>query len=199
MELTLRDEATVTVLLDDPDAAFEEICASHPNLRVEQTSAGEVIIMSPAGNESSFRNLEILAQLRNWAKRDGRGKVFDSNTVFRLPDGSKLGPDGAWVARSRYASFSPGERKEFLPLAPDLVVELKSQADRMPVLQRKMESWIANGVAAAWLIDADARLVWIYSAGQAVRKLEAPAVVPGQGPIAGFELVMNEIYIGLDD
>jgi len=34
--------------------------------------------MPPLGGECSFQNGELTTELRNWVKRDGRGRAFDS-------------------------------------------------------------------------------------------------------------------------
>src|SRR5436305_14074926 len=179
MRLTLADTATVHVTpLGSPDVAFEEVCRNHPDLRVEQTRTGKIVIMSPAGNESSNRNAKILAHLAVWAAGDKSGEVFDSNTVFALPDGSKLGPDAAWISRTKLEAFSPKEREQFLPVAPEFVIELVSPTDRISLLTRKMNDWISNGVELGWLIDADERVIWIYTKG-AVRELHTPSILNG--------------------
>ena len=36
---------------------------------------------------------------------------------------------------------------------PDFVIELLSSSDRLSRAQAKMNDWIANGAALAWLID----------------------------------------------
>ncbi len=200
MELILQDRAWVTVRVPgDPDKAFATICRNNPNARVERWSNGTITIMPPAGNESSYRNVELIAQLRNWAKKDGRGRVFDSNTVFGLQDTSLLGPDAAWISNQKIASFSQEEREKFLPVAPEFLIELKSRTDRPAKLRRKMQAWIDNGVELAWLIDAKKQIVSIYSPGKAIRELSSPARVLGEGPVAGFELDMDDIYRGLSD
>src|SRR4051794_13644518 len=197
MQLSLPDDLVVHIPpTGSSDAVFEEICSNHPELRIEQTREGEILIMSPAGNESSNRNLKILRQLGNWTLSDGRGEAFDSNTMFRPPDGSKMGPAAAWISRARLAAFPAGEREKFLPLAPEFVIELRSPNDSLPALQTKMENWISNGVAVGWLIDADERRVWIYTSSN-VREAVNPSQVSGDGPIRGFVLELDEVYRGL--
>lgn len=72
---------------EDPEALFESICRQFDsNRRIEQDSEGNVRIMPPAGGESSDQNSELTAQLNFWARRDGRGRAFDSSVCFRLPD-----------------------------------------------------------------------------------------------------------------
>ena len=200
MELRLQDRASVRVRIPgNPEKAFATLCKNNPNARIERLSNGTITIMPPAGNESSYRNVELIFQLTAWAKVDRRGKVFDSNTVFKLQDTSLLGPDAAWVSHEKIASFSREEREKFLPIAPDFVIELKSRADRLIQLRRKMQAWIDNGVQLAWLIDAKKQIVWIYSPGKAPRELSSPKRVFGEGPVAGFELELDEVYRGLSD
>src|SRR5690349_1121519 len=52
---------------------FFSFCAANPDWQIEQTADGEIIIMPPAGGDSSYSSLEAAAQLRQWAEVDGRG------------------------------------------------------------------------------------------------------------------------------
>src|SRR5688572_20645255 len=70
-----------------PDRFFE-LAGINRDLRMELTAEGELIVMPPAGGETSDRNAEITMQLRMWAKRDGTGHTFDSSGGFTLPNGA---------------------------------------------------------------------------------------------------------------
>jgi Uma2 family endonuclease len=96
--------------------------------------------------------------------------------------------------KDRLAPFERHEHDSYPRLAPDFIVELMSVFDDPPYLRRKMDQWIANGVPVAWLIEADARRLTIYRAGKPAEVLENPEVVQGDGPVAGFELVMARIW-----
>jgi Uma2 family endonuclease len=98
----------------------------------------------------------------NWTRADGRGIALDSNTEYILPSGAALSPDASWVLKSRLASFSKDQKKRFLPLCPDFVVELTSPTDRLTRARAKMREWIDNGAHLGWLIDADRRAVHVY-------------------------------------
>jgi len=115
------------------DEEFWCFCSSLPdNLRGERDPNGDIIIMPPAGGESSNRNLHIIIELGLWARRDGRGRGFDSNTNFILPNGAARSPDVGWILNSRLATLTAQQKRRFLPLCPDFVVELKSPSDRLP-------------------------------------------------------------------
>ena len=179
---------------DDEFAAF---CAQNDDLQIEREANGDLIIMPPSGAETGFRNSDLTAQLAVWAKRDGRGRAFDSNTEYILPDGAALSPDASWVRIERLDEFSKEQKKRFLPLCPDFVVELTSPTDRLPRVKTKMEQWMNNGARLGWLIDADRRTMYIYRPGQQTEELKEIDYVLGEGPVEGFRLELTEIWRGL--
>ena len=177
--------------------AYLDFCRTNPDLRVERGAEGEIIVMPPAGFESSFRNSSLTAQLHNWAEAGDRGHAFDSSAQFLLPDGSALSPDASWVSKEALARIPRQKRKEFLPLAPEFVVEVLSPSDRLKTAKEKMQLWIANGVQLAWLIDGDHKTVYVYRKRKATRTLRDIDELLGEGPVAGFTLRLRPIWRGL--
>lgn len=173
---------------------FWTFCAANRKLRAELTKDGDVIIMAPTGFGSSEENFEILLQLGNWAKKDGKGKVTESNGAYVLPNGATYAPDAAWVKKERLTKFTPEQMKKFLPLAPDFVVELRSESDNLNESKAKMSEWIENGVQLGWFIDPQKKQVHIYRSGQDVKILDDPATVSGEDILPGFELDMSEVW-----
>jgi Uma2 family endonuclease len=179
------------------DAAYLAFCRANPDLRLERTAEGEILIVPPAGSESSYRNSKLTAQLDRWAEADGRGKAFDSSGQFFLPDGSALSPDAAWVSNVCLRSIPREKRKEFLHLCPEFVVEVMSPSDRPKRAKAKMEQWIANGAQLAWLIDGDAQMVSVYCKGNAMKVHRGINKLAGEGPVRGFVLQLTAIWKGL--
>ncbi len=143
MQIALPDlNAPATLILDPEhrltDEEYLAFCVANPDLTVELTSQREIVIVPPPGGESDFRTLEAGAILREWARRDGRGKPFGSSAQFLLPDGSGRSPDAAWVSNQRLAALSKRERQQFLRLAPEFVIEVMSPNDRLAAVQKKM-------------------------------------------------------------
>jgi Uma2 family endonuclease len=173
---------------------FERICRKYPDLRLELTSTGELIVMPPTGSETGLRNFNLIVQLGNWAKKDGIGVGFGSCAGFTLPNGAIRSPDASWIRRERCEHLTPRERKGFAPICPDFVVELRSETDRLSPLLSKMEEYIANGAAMGWLIDPLTRSVHIYRPGQEPFILENPEVVSGDPVLPGFRLEMGDLW-----
>jgi len=179
------------------DDEFFEFCASKSKLRIERCASGEIIIIPPAGAETGYRNSDLTAQLTIWAKHDGRGRAFDSNTEYILPSGAALSPDASWALRSRLDTFSKEQKRRFLPLCPHFVVELTSPTDRLNKVKAKMREWIENGATLGWLLDADRRTVYVYRPGKEPDRLADIDYVAGEPPVEGFRLDLGDIWRGL--
>jgi Uma2 family endonuclease len=175
------------------DDQFFQFCAVNKKLRIERTAEGKIIMMSPTGGETGRRNSEINWQLVYWAKQNGTGVVFDSNTEFRLPNGANRSPDASWVLRSRWEALPESEREKFPPLCPDFVLELLSPSDNLGETKLKMEEYLANGARLGWLIDPKSKRVFVYT-DAGVQILEDPRQLSGDPVLPGFRLDMSEIF-----
>ena len=191
----IQIEVGKALRLSDPE--LFELCVQNPELRIERSAEGDLIVMTPTGGESSHRNLRIATALSLWADEDGTGTAFDSSGGFLLPNGAMRSPDASWVSNARLATLRPAEKRGFIPLCPDFVIELKSPTDRLPDLQAKMEEYQANGAKLGWLIDPDERRVYVYRSGIAVEVLEEPGRVISDPEPLGFTLNLDPIWRSL--
>ena len=153
---------------------FFRFCQLNPEARIERMADGDIAIMASTGGETSARNLRLSAQVGVWAEEDGSGVAFDSSAGFELPDGSVRSPDVAWVPRTRLARLTAEEKRRFLPLCPDFVIELSSPSDSVTTVQRKMEEYRANGTRLGWLTILHRRVA-VYRPDGSVVWHEQPA------------------------
>jgi Uma2 family endonuclease len=175
---------------DDEYFAF---CQKHQDLRLETNKQGDLIIMPPTGAETGDRNSELNYQLRGWAKKNGLGKTFDSNTEFKLPNGANRSPDATWILKERYYALTLEQRQQFPPICPDFVIELRSKSDRLKPIQDKMAEYVENGVRLGWLIDPYKKQVHIYRKNGEIEILENPKTVSGEDVLEDFVLDLEEI------
>src|SRR2546423_15471504 len=75
---------------------FFQLCQSNPDLRLERSAEGDIIIMPPAGGSSSHGNFTLAYFFGVWARQDGTGCAFDATGGFILPNGATRSPDIAW-------------------------------------------------------------------------------------------------------
>jgi Uma2 family endonuclease len=176
------------------DEQFYQLCQDNETLRFERTARGELIIMPPAGGETSNRNGRLNQQLFNWTDADGTGIAFDSSGGFKLPLGADRSPDASWVKLERWNALTPEQKTKFAPLCPDFVVELLSPSDSLKDTQEKMKEYRDNGARLGWLINRKSRQVEIYRQGQDVEVLESPASLSGEDVLPGFVLNLEPIW-----
>ena len=150
--------------------------------------------MSPAGGETGNSNAGLTAQIWIWNESHKLGKVFDSSTGFKLPNGADRSPDASWVKLERWDALTPEQQKKFPPLCPDFVVELMSPSDSLKETQDKMKEYRDNGAVLGWLINRKSRQVEIYRQNQEVEVLESPAAVSGEDVLPGFILNLESIW-----
>ena len=175
------------------DQLFSRLCRENPDLRLERTSNGELVVMTPAGAESGRRSGEVFGQLYSWNNAARLGVAFDASAGFKLPDGSILSPDASWIPNDRWESLSRAEREGFAPLCPDLVVELRSTTDSLRDLRAKMREYRSQGARLGWLIDPRRKVVEVYRPGRETEVLTAPENLSGGEVLPGFVLDLKEI------
>jgi Uma2 family endonuclease len=171
---------------------FEKLCQDNPDLQLELTANGELIVMAPAGWESSEKNLDLATDVNNWNRQTRIGRAFDSSGGFTLPNGAVKSPDVTWIEKSKLIDVPAGVK--FPQVIPDFVIELRSDTDRMPKLREKMEEYRDNGVRLGWLIDPQKQQVEIYRLGQEVEVLESPSSLSGEDVLPGFTLDLGSIF-----
>ena len=176
------------------DDEFEKFCRHNPDLQIELTVKGELLIIPPTGGETGNRNFSLIGRFFVWVETDGSGIGFDSSTVFKLPNGAKRSPDVSWITNERWEKLTKKDKIKFPPLCPDFVVELRSATDALKNLQNKMAEYIENGARLGWLIDPLERRVHVYRPNEKVEILNNPGQVSGEPLLKKFVLKLEKIW-----
>ncbi|MEM0992496.1 MAG: Uma2 family endonuclease [Bacteroidota bacterium] len=188
---------TVTIKLWDSftDEEFYEFCILNDDLHMERDANGNIIIMDLTGSEGSSFNSEVNYEINHWNRQTKKGKVFDSNGGFTLPDSSVRGPDTAWIAIERWKALPKEERKRFAHISPDFVIEIRSEGDSLKVLKEKMEMYIKNEVRLAWLIDPQNQQTFIYRINGTIELVDAfDKVLFGEDVLVGLQLRLSDFW-----
>lgn len=176
------------------DEQFYQLCRANPDVKFERNPIGDLIVMAPTGGETGSYNSEINAEFVIWNRQTRLGRVFDSSTCFKLPQGSERSPDVAWIASERWNTLSREQQRKFPPIAPDFVLELLSPTDSLEKTQAKLQEYLDNGVKLGWLIDRDNHYVEVYRVNQPVEILNNPKQLSGEDTLPGFVLNMDVVW-----
>ena len=176
------------------DEEFYYFCLDNPDLTFERNAEGQLILMPNTGGTTGLRNSELNFQLNGWNRQAKPGVVFDSSTTFRLPSTAMRSPDAAWVSRERWEALSEKEQRQFPPLCPDFIIELRSETDSLNSLKEKMEEWLANGCRLGWLIDPKDRKAYVYRPGREVETVGfQESALRGEEVLPEFELDLRAL------
>ena len=194
---SIPDEATVLrgpFVTGFSDDEFFRFCQENDLARIERTANHEIIIMPPAGFESSAASMSAAGLLFIWCRQIRQGRVLDSSVGYTLPDGAVLSPDASWVSPERLATVTSEQLQKFPPLCPDFVIEVKSPSDRIPTLQAKMEQWLRNGVRLGFLLDTETETAYVYAPGQPMQTMPGfDQELSGEPVLPGFRLALREL------
>jgi Uma2 family endonuclease len=191
---TIPLHSPLELTLELTDEQFFQLCIDNRDLRFERNASGGLIIMPPTGSETGNFNIDLSYQLQSWSRQNKHlGIAFDSSTGFKLPDGTDISPDAAWIRRDRWDALTAEEKKKFAPNCPDFVVELRSTTDSLETLRAKMKVYVKNGARLGWLLDRKNRKVEISRQGSDVEILDSPATLSGEDVLPGFVLDLSDI------
>ncbi|MEG4967240.1 Uma2 family endonuclease [Microcoleus sp. B6-A1] len=165
------------------------LCQAHLDYQLELVD-GKIIIMGPSDIVSSEIGAELVSLLRNWVKPRKLGRVFESSGGFILPNSNVTAPDVSFVTADRLKQ----SKRYFAELVPDLVVEIKSQSDRLKPLREKILSFIELGAKVGILIDPDKRTVTIYTPQAEPVVLRDGDMISIPELLPGWEVAVTELW-----
>ena len=188
--------------LADPnlDRWFEDFAERNSNsghtyaIAAAPTDAGKgvLLIMPPTGNPGFLHEGTIFRALDIWTDDHG-GVACLSSARFVLPDGSRFGPDAAWIREERRSELLLSDNHPFPRIAPDFIVEVQSPSNSRAELVSKINLFLTYGTRLAWLIDAASRQVIKYRPNREPETLHNPEFIAGDDDILpGFSFPVRD-------
>jgi Uma2 family endonuclease len=177
--MTIKDLEDLQVILSEAGNDYQ--------LELED---GKISIMGPSDIASSEITIRLSAFLFAWIEPRRLGRVFDSAGGFIMPDTNLKAPDVSFVRAARLLQ-SP---RYFGELVPDLVVEIKSQSDRLKTIVSKILKFIELGAIVGLLIDPDEETVTIYRPTGEPISLKNGDVLTVPELFPGWELPISELW-----
>src|ERR1051326_8419543 len=174
-------------------AAIEDLYQVPDNAKAELVN-GEIVLMSPTGDEPGFAGDEIYSSLREYSRHQKKGRAVGDNKGFlaNLPNRQSFSPDAAY-----YTGLPGGMR--FFPTSPIFAVEVRSEGDYGPKaeeqLAQKRADYFPAGTQVVW--DVDLLSPDVIRSYRAVNP-ESPAIYR-RGEIADAEPAVPGWRMAVDD
>lgn len=166
--------------------------ASFPNKRTELIR-GVLVVREPAGGRHGRVAAALARLIGTYVHDHDLGVVYGAETGFtlrRAPDTVRA-PDVAFIQRGRVPAPEP---VGFLPLAPDLAVEVLSPGDRPGETLAKVGDWLDAGTRLIWVIDPERYQARVYRADGTESVFAHGDELGGEDVLPGFILKLGTIF-----
>jgi len=81
----------------------------------------------------------------------------------------------------------------FLPVCPDLAVEVVSPSDSFHEVMDKAESFLNEGVRLVWVLDIEGRRAYVLRPGKPVERKATREFLEGEEVLPGFRLELAKV------
>ncbi len=155
---------------------------------------GELLKMPPAGGNHGIYGMSLGSRLWIWARETGAGAVFNAETGFVLsrdPD-VVLSPDAAFVSMDRLPPEH--ERTGFMPLAPDVAVEIVSPSDRSSDIDAKVAEYLRAGTRLVLVVQPTLRSIAVWTPDLRARVYGEAEEIDFGDVLPGFRLRVADVF-----
>lgn len=151
---------------------------------------GVIYRMTPTGGEHGEVVTEFTLFIGGHVKANKLGRVTAAETGYRLAPKTVVAPDIGFIAAARAPARLP---KKYIPLAPDLAVEVVSPSDTYSRVMKKVNLFLQFGTRTVWVVDPDEKTVAVHTAA-GVRTLTVNDILDGGDVLPGFKLPVKDIF-----
>lgn len=146
-----------------------------------------VLVEKPAGYYEALLAAILIKLLGDFLDRHDLGIVLGADATLRLAPGLVRLPDVSFVSWDRLPDRElPAE--PIPDLVPDLAVEVLSEGNTEPEMQRKLREYFEAGTRLVWLVDVTRRQVRVHSAAREFHLVTEDDHLDGGSVLPGFRL-----------
>ncbi|MGH2558775.1 MAG: Uma2 family endonuclease [Thermomicrobiales bacterium] len=155
---------------------------------------GELHKVPSAGGEASALASWIGTLILLFVRPRRLGMVTGADGTYILNNDpyTVLVPDVAFVRWERLPDGVPPKR--YIPVPPDLAVEVRSPSDRSGEIAQKLALYQRAGVPLVWWVDPAPCTVTVHRLGQPATELHEGVELNGDDVLPGFRLPVAEIF-----
>ena len=157
---------------------------------------GELIEMSPPGGRHGQLQVRLGRFLDIFVEIQSLG-IVTAETGYHPPNNRQtlLSPDVAFVSHARAPQPFP---EKYIPLMPDLAIEIVSPSNTRKEINRKTQIYLTNGSQLVWIVMPRRNSVEVCrltdSGGMTREIVAANETLSGEHILPGFELELNRLF-----
>ena len=153
---------------------------------------GEPVEMTPSSDRSSWMATEITYYIRDYLGNHPVGRVCGADAGFVLfaDRATVRAPDAAFVRLERLPDLTGA----YVPIPPDLAIEVLSSTDRLADALSKVSMYLQAGVPLVWVIDPKKFTATIFRQDEGPVTIGKDGVLDGEEILPGFSLPLARLF-----
>ncbi|MCY4072151.1 MAG: Uma2 family endonuclease [Chloroflexi bacterium] len=157
---------------------------------------GELVVMSPPGGRHGQLQVRLSRYLDIFVEAQPLG-VVTSDAGYHPPDSchTLLSPDVAFLSRARAPQPFP---ETYVPLMPDLAIEIISLSNTDSQVRGKARIYLQNGAQLVWIVMPrrdSVEICRLAEGGGMTRETVAEQeILYGEDVLPGFELALQRLF-----
>ena len=168
---------------------FEKIAALPENRDKHLEYIGGQIVEVVSNSLSSQIAIRMAAKISVHVETNDLGYVTGADGGYRVSGGDYM-PDVGFISKVRHPKRP---RDTWVPLAPDLAVEVISPTDRARDIADKVANYI-NAGTLVWYFYPDEQEIKVYEPGKPARTLGINDALDGGKVLPGFKVALKDIF-----
>jgi Uma2 family endonuclease len=153
------------------------------------------VVEKPVSVETSEVEATMSRLLGNEASKTREARVFGSTMgykCFREEPARFRKPDISVVRSERMREIRDNEG--FMPIAPDLAVEVLSPTDLIYDVMGKVDEYLRNSFPLVWLVHPNIRAVTVHRADGSMRMFHGEDEITGENALPTFRCKVKEFF-----
>lgn len=157
-----------------------------------------VLLEKPVSRNSSKIGMRIGYLLSNIADSVDRVDVYGSDLGYRCfrEDRNKIRKPDVSVVRKERMADAVGD-VGFMPIPPDLAVEVVPPNDLMSAISKKVRQYLDNGFPLIWVVDPIGRTCAIYTPDAPGRILRESDTIEVGPLLPSFKCKVADFFVGI--
>ncbi len=153
---------------------------------------GEVVEVMPTTLAHGAVERRLAKPLGNFVDEHKLGEVIVGEVGVRLGAPELRGMDVAFLSNASLARIT--DLRQFLPFAPDLVVEIVSASNTASEISSKVDLYLKAGSKLVWIVYPDLRKVDVYQASGQFRSVAEGDNLDGADALPGLKIPAGGLF-----
>jgi len=175
----------------------EDLAAMPDDRKRRELVKGRLIEMSPPKLRHGLIQTLVARFVGAYASEHKLGYTFtEVGCILSKNPDTVRAPDVAFLAKGRLKSI---DFDAYLPVVPDLVIEIVSPGDTVDEILDKVHEYFEAGVILLWVFQPQRQQVYVYTSPEDIQVINIDGTLDGGDVLPGFKLPLRDVFKGLGE